>query len=52
MEKQAEGKGKPKYLKSSSGTGKPKLDRMMMMDFEQMEMFELYSSVVQVDTTA
>lgn len=50
MEKLNEGKGLPTYQKSTSKTGKPKLDRMMAV--EQLHMFELYKSVVLIDKTA
>ena len=50
MEKKNQGTGAPIYSASASKTGKPKLDRMM--NFDQMHMFELYSSVVMIDTSA
>ena len=50
MEKKNEGKGLPIYQVGTSKTGKPKLDRMMAYD--QMHMFELYKSVVMIDTAA
>ena len=50
MEKKNEGSGLPIYSAGASKTGKPKLDRMM--NFDQMHMFELYKSVVLIDTAA